>query len=291
MSTNYGNALTDLGLRQPSGGIHYDPFGMAQAQTIWRINGGPSQMSNIIDIQNKIKSRDSSVMVYPESLGFSMIAYKWDITFDKANIATLTIDYMGVYAAEGYSNAQCTGVANTSAQPIETHPNFTYLQLNGGDTGFDSATPLAGTAEGTRYNNAMFTKNSSSNYWAFNGFGVSNVATAANKKAGVRQYLKPMWTVRGTIFLGPDHLDKAALMTNHVGWRLHDPDQTTLITPNSLVGALSGAYCLLTTANAECIGNVNQPAAIKVVYDIMISGEFPWDPDIYPTMTTPIFPD
>jgi hypothetical protein len=54
-----------------------------------------------------------------------------------------------------------------------------------------------------------------------------------------------------------------------------------LITPNDAVGALAPEICLLTAANVEVIGQPDNVAGIKVVYDIMVGGDSGWDSDIY----------
>jgi hypothetical protein len=79
-------------------------------------------------------------------------------------------------------------------------------------------------------------------------------------------------------------------MTNGVGRTLKtENDMFKLITPNDILGALSPELCLLTAANAECIGTPDNYAGIKVVYDIMIGGDLGWDSDIYVPMATAIF--
>ena len=79
-------------------------------------------------------------------------------------------------------------------------------------------------------------------------------------------------------------------MVNGVGRTLiSDADMDKLIEPSAILGALSHEYCLLTSANAECIGSPSNYCAIKVTYDIMISGESAWDADIYGPMKTAIF--
>jgi hypothetical protein len=79
-------------------------------------------------------------------------------------------------------------------------------------------------------------------------------------------------------------------MTNGVGRTLKSAeDMFKLITPGDILGALSPDLCLLTAANAECIGTPDNYAGIKVVYDIMIGGELGWDSDIYGPMPDNIF--
>jgi hypothetical protein len=127
--------------------------------------------------------------------------------------------------------------------------------------------------------------------FTFAGFGVSNNPVAApNKKAGIRQFLRPMVCVRGQIFFNPENGYRSALMVNGVGRVLNGSgDLNKLVTPNDAIGALSPEICLLTNATPEPIGKPDNYCAIKVTYDIMIGGQIGWDSDIYGKMQDPIF--
>ena len=99
-----------------------------------------------------------------------------------------------------------------------------------------------------------------------------------------------MYNVRGVVFFNPENGARAAAMTNGVGRTLKTPaDMFKLITPGDILGALSEDLCLLTAANAECIGTPTNYAGIKVVYDIMIGGDLGWDPEVYGPMANSIF--
>jgi hypothetical protein len=99
-----------------------------------------------------------------------------------------------------------------------------------------------------------------------------------------------MYSVRGVVFFNKAQGFRAGIMTQGVGRTLHnDEDMFKLITPGDILGALAPEFCLLTAANAECIGTPEFYAAIKVTYDIMIGGETGWDSDIYGPMEQTIF--
>lgn len=281
---DYGNELLAPGARQPSGSVTIDAFGLAQAQLTYAIDSSPLNIENAIDMV-------SMGFDYPDSLGFPMKSYKYAISLQPGGVAMLTIDFMGVARGIGYTDCQITGVSNTSAQPIETHPNFTIV--TDATIGAGSLTQiLAGkpSKPSTNPNKPIFEPSADAlSPWRFDGFGLPADGTR-NIKAGIRQYLRPMFNVRGMVVFGPDDGDRAAVMTNGVGRTLKsDADMFKLITPSSILGALSKELCLLTAANAECIGTPDNYAGIKVVYDIMIGGDLGWDADIYGPMQSSIF--
>jgi hypothetical protein len=222
-----------------------------------------------------------------------MKSYKYHIATSKGGVAMMTVDYMGVFRASGYTDPQITGVANTTAQPIETHPNFSAVTDN--TIGTSSPTQLLGGkppgAKATNGNDPIFIPTTTVPVqYQFAGFGVTQDGTTTiNKKAGIRQFLRPMVNVRGMVFFDPAQGDNVATMVNGCGRTLKDSDLDNLIQPTAIIGAISGKYCLLTSANAECIGNPSNYSAIKVTYDIMIGGELGWDEDIYGQMQTAIF--
>ena len=278
---SYGDSLDAIGVRQPSGLINIDAFGLAQAQLTFALDSSPGNLTDAIDMV-------SMGIAYPDDVGFDMKSYKYSITSSPGNVSMLTIDYMGVARGIGYTDAQITGVSNTTAQPIETHPNFTVIT----DTTIPSSGPLGGkpARPSDNKNKPIFSPTGDIEApWRFDGFGLPSDGTR-NIKAGIRHYLRPMYNVRGMIVFGPNAGFRAAAMTNGVGRLLSsNADMFKLITPGDILGALSPNLCLLTAANAECIGTPSDYAGIKVVYDIMIGGDLGWDEEIYGPIVGGIF--
>lgn len=281
---DYGQDLLAPGAIAPTGSIAIDAFGLAQAQLVYTIDSSDPSLTDMIDIV-------STGISYPYSVGFEMKSHKYAIALQPGGVATMTIDYMGVARSNGYTDAQISGVSNTTAQPIETHPNFTLVT---DDTiGQGSASQiLAGppSAPSSNINKPIFIASGDPIApWRFDGFGLPADGTR-NRKAGIRHFLRPMYSVRGVIFFNPSNGYRAGIMTNGVGRTLaSNEDMFKLITPGDVLGALAPELCLLTAANAECIGTPNDYAGIKVVYDIMIGGELGWDSDIYGPMSQSIF--
>ena len=268
---DYGN---DLAVAQalPAGSINLDAFGLAQAQLTYTVDSADANLGSYL-------ASFAAGETYPYSVGVTMKSYKVTAALGKGGVATLTVDYMGVYG--DYTKPQVTGVATSTAQPIEAHPNFTKVTKE-----WPESTVLAGYPPSNLVtaNKPIFIQGTDPYAtWTFRGFGLKTDGEV-NIKAGIRQYLAPLATVRGQIFLGPEKLNSSAAFITAVGQRLQNDDLNKLVAPSSLVGAIESEgenYALLSAANCECIGNPNSPAAIKVTYDIMIGGEIGWDKDIY----------
>lgn len=278
---DFGDDLQSPGIRQPSGQVHIDAFGLAQAQLTFAIDSDTGNVSDAIDTV-------STGIAYPEDLGFPMKSYKYAIAFSKGGIAMLTIDYMGVARGIGYTDAQVSGVANCSSQPIETHPNFKVH-----DTRWVSG-PLAGYpgshgAHLVAANNPIFVEQSVDNpdgstgkTWKFNGFGFSEDGSVT-PKSGVRQFLRPQGNIRGTIFFSDEEKDRAIVMFNNIGKIIDTADVATLVPPFTVSDFPTAQALLMTSAQIEIIGTPDSPAGIKVVYDVLVGGDEGWDLDIYLT--------
>jgi hypothetical protein len=278
----YGNELASPGVRQSKGLLSFDAYGLVQAQLSFALDSDPLNIADALEWY-------SNGVEHPDDLGFTLKSYKGAITSQVGNVSIITVDYMGINRVSGHTDAQITGPANTTAQPIETHPNFTKVT-----DATISENILAGTPDNPR-NNAIFTlappQPNGTQQFTFGGFGVSKTDVGTpNKKAGIRQFLRPMVCVRGQIFFDSANGFRSAAMVQGVGRTLNgDGDLFTLITPNDAIGALSPQICLLTNATPEPIGKPDNYCAIKVTYDIMIGGEIGWDSDIYGKMNDPIF--
>lgn len=281
---DYGNDLVAPGVIGATGSINIDSFGLAQAQLIYNIDSANANLTDMIDMV-------SMGIEYPYDVGFPMQSHKYAIALQPGGVATMTIDFMGVARGIGYTDAQITGVSNTTAQPIETHPNFTLVtDPTIGDGSLTQILAGPPAAPSSNPNKPIFIPSGDAYApWRFDGFGLPADGTR-NKKAGIRHFLRPMYSVRGMMFFNKEQGFRAGIMTNAVGRTLKNAeDMHKLITPGDILGALSPELCLLTAANAECIGTPDDYAGIKVVYDIMIGGELGWDPDVYGPMADTIF--
>jgi hypothetical protein len=270
---DYGDDLI-VATALPKGTINVDGFGLAQAQQSFTVDSSDPALGAYLASFADGES-------YPYGIGINLKSYKVSASYGKGGVATLVVDYMGVRGSNGYTKPQVTGIATSTAQPIEAHPNFTKVTAPGA-----GGVVLAGYPPSNLVvNNKPIFVQSTDAYatWTFRGFGLRTDGEV-NIKAGIRQYLAPLATLRGQIFLSGGATSSSATFLQSVGKRLTNADVGKLVQPSDLAGALESAeqnYALLSAANAECIGNPDNPAAIKVTYDIMVGGEIGWDVDIY----------
>jgi hypothetical protein len=285
---DYGNSLLDT-VRQPTGSYHIDAYGLAQAQLTFAID-----TDTLYDTMDALKT---GVLYQDHSLmSFEMKSYKYSAQLGKGKVSMITVDYMGIARSEGYTDTQIVGVSTTTAQPIETHPNFTKVLDETIGDGSDTQI-LAGPPEipARNFNNPIWIQDTNDpKVFKFNGFGLMNdgdpySADNVNPKAGIRQYLKPMLNVRGTIFFkdstGPN------IIANSVGKTILESAKVRMLGQTDVFGATNADMCLLTSANVEVIGTPTNPAGYKVTYDIMITdakdsggASVGWDYDIYGEM-------
>jgi hypothetical protein len=72
-------------------------------------------------------------------------AHKYTIVYDALNVATLTVDYVGIDGGVAYTDPQITGSQGLTSEHITTHPNFFETATGLGFTG----SPIAGVGTGS----------------------------------------------------------------------------------------------------------------------------------------------
>ena len=290
---DFGNGLNTVpGVKQPTGTINRDAYGLVQAQLTFTLDSADAVLKNLLTYFN-------TPQIYPydisAALSDNMKSYKLNVSLSKGGIANVVVDYMGIDRTGGISDANIQGVVATTAQPIQTHPNFTAIT----DTTIGTADhPLAGkpntTYSNTTPNRPIFlpisadaagVNTSTVPRFEFKGFGVSTTDTP-NPKAGVTQFLRPQTTVRGVIYISAAMSTFAGNITKNVGRRLDSVSLAYLIPSSVIAESMNPDLYLLTHAGMETIGNANtgvsaNTVAYKITYDIMYGGKIGWDADIY----------
>ena len=281
---SYGNTLSSTtGIVQPNYTVYQDAYGLIQTQFTFAVD---------IDRVTSALTYYKNGVDDPFNLGQS---YKVHVSGQKGEVAMVTVDYMGI---ENGSNteAQITGITNVTMQPIESHPNFSSItETYSGANDY----PLAGypsdmgkTDNPSKANNPIFLSIINNKGvvvgYTFQGFGAQLDSTQPrNLKQGVTHYLRPMSNIRGTIFYTDS--DTVSTITSMVGQRGLGSYAETLIPDMSVIGggANRNKRLLLQSANVEIIGSVNNPAAYKIVYDILYTGDNTdgWDADIYKSVS------
>jgi len=290
---DFGNTLNVApGIKQPPGTIDCDAYGLVQAQLTYCID---SKDTYLADILTHYLTAQPYPYAISGNLTGNMKSYKVHVSLTKGGIANVTVDFMGINRTGGISDANIQGVVSTTAQPIQTHPNFTAITDSTIGT---AAQPLAGKPDSTYARNSLNrpifmpiaadvagVNTSTVKRWEFKGFGLSDTDTP-NPKAGVMQFLRPQTTIRGVIYAENTMKTFAEGITKNVGRRLDSVALAYLIPSSVFAGSLSPDKYLLTHAGIETIGNANtgsgsNTVAYKVTYDIMYGGKIGWDADIY----------
>jgi len=276
--TDYGNSLLTP-VQDETGALEIDAYGLIQASL--NFTGDRSHLSDsLADFTNGVP--------FPFETNYNMVSHKYTVTLMKAGMFKLKVDYVGVELGTGYTIPKIHGIVNTSAQPIESHVNFSTVQNS---TDFPGGHAIGGTAK-VPLNGAIFNFNQQSQQYSFGGFGVlkkSDGTEVQNIKQGIRQFLKPGTTVRGEIYFDASAQGIAEKLSAANGCYLHSSDSQTLIYPWVVYGPNYGSRWLVTAAPIEPIGRPTSETdspMCKVTYDLLYGGTNGWDKDIYPQAPT-----
>ena len=129
-----GNTLSTP-LQQPGAKIQGDGYGLLTATIVWKADEAAAI--------NSVINRGSTCPL--TSLG-TLTAHKYAISYDALDIATITVDYVGIdstFYSGARTEPQITGSQGLTSENITAHPNFFSLA-----TGFSGA-PIAGVGSGT----------------------------------------------------------------------------------------------------------------------------------------------
>jgi len=126
-----GNALTTP-VQQPGAKISDDGYGLLTATVVWKADTAAAL--------NSVVNRGSTCPI-----DANCKAHRYSITYDALNIATLTVDYVGIDGGVAYTDPQITGSQGLTSEHITTHPNFFETATGLGFTG----SPIAGVGTGS----------------------------------------------------------------------------------------------------------------------------------------------
>ena len=125
-----GNALTTP-VQQPGAKISDDGYGLLTATVVWKADTAAAL--------NSVVNRGSTCPI-----DANCKAHRYSIVYDALNIATLTVDYVGIDGGVAYTDPQITGSQGLTSEHITTHPNFFETATGLGFTG----SPIAGVGGG-----------------------------------------------------------------------------------------------------------------------------------------------
>lgn len=261
--TKHGNRL-DIPKLQPGYTINYDGFGLMvlNGDFLLRDNESPDSLESM------------GIPLYGEEVikGSGLYVAKISKTYNRDKTITVSVEAIGIEKRfKGKTNTAIEGMATVSAEPIETHPNF--------------RTKLGGTPS-NRLNGATFDGEG-----RFTGFAVQKPTTpggqpaAASSKdlAGVRSYLSPKVTVRGTFHVGAEYINGSSDYINRaVGLTTRTGEIMGLqFMPEWYAQQNTNGY-LLTSATPEnvVVDKEGKPVIVKITFEMMRAA-VQWDPDIY----------
>jgi hypothetical protein len=129
-----GNNLTSV-LQQPGAKFQEDGYGLATGTIVFKAAITASVGGTI--------NRGSAC---PQGAYNYCKAHKYSVSFDTLNIATYTVDYVGIVPSFGTStDPQITGSQGLTSENITTHPNFFETASALGFSG----SPIAGVGTGS----------------------------------------------------------------------------------------------------------------------------------------------
>ena len=213
-----------------------------------------------------------------------------------------------MYAAiEGNAAVSQTEAVITSAavsEPIESHPNFSVVQIPeiGDSKSSGDPVPLGGLFTNNAppiLQAAPDPKNPYRAYWVsgesspgifpwqFVSFLPTTDNKEVNRKAGVKSWFRPSITMRLTAYTSDS--DIATETAYMVGWIMDATTFGLFSIPETYVNIVerdpivskkvgNGKNWLVTGTNVEVYGGL-----YKVTADLLLSGAVGWDPDIYPS--------
>jgi len=126
-----GNALTTP-VQQPGAKISDDGYGLLTATVVWKADDSAALGS--------VVNRGSTCPI-----DSNCAAHRYSITYDALEVATLTVDYVGIDGGATSTDPQITGSQGLTSENITTHPNF-FETASG--LGF-SGSPIAGVGTGS----------------------------------------------------------------------------------------------------------------------------------------------
>jgi hypothetical protein len=252
-----GNPLTSLVL-QPGWTIEEDGFGLLTSRLVFVTGHGSGEDASPLILEDAPRRGDS----HPKDGRLS--CHRTTATLNANGLAVITSEYIGI-AGGNMTSPEVSGRANTSQEPIATHPKFAS------DIGGTEASPK----NGAQFNNGAFVR------FAYD-------AAANPNKEGVRSYLNPGFGISGHFYTSDITLARG--LKNSLG----KTSGSGIFSGVQLLGGLGNIngqtsdswygnwttseeydQLMLTGMAIDFFGTL-----LKVSYDITYQ-RWGWDPDIY----------
>jgi len=222
-----------------------------------------------------------------------------DETGRDGNVVIVTATYAAISNAMGSATEpEATVTSSVVAEPIESHPNFSKIQIerigNGkvlGGTWKGNVPPDPDSADNVF--RAMWSPITGSTtgvvQYNFMGFLPTKSGTKTNRKAGVKSWMRPSITMRLTGYtndksMAMDAVSKTWWVTPDGPGFLKIPEVHQRMAQDDIGyanfdvnGGKAEKNWLIVSSNMEVYGGL-----LKCTVDLLLSGPAGWDPDIYP---------
>lgn len=287
---------------QPDYQLSHNGYGLMQLTANYAIDIGAAGVST-----DKFY-RGADFYAGSDGLDLALSMYPW--TCVKAeekgrdgNIGYVTAHYAAIKQGI-YTETEASITSAAVSEPIETHPNFSTIQVPGIG---DGETPLGGVWIGnTPPDPNVSATNKFRAQWApiqgspvgaltynFMAFLPSKSGMPANRKSGVKSWMRPTLTLKATVYTSSE--SEAASICSYVGFIMNKkagvltiPDcydtignSGLRVVPKDVSSFQQGKRdWLIVGANMEVYGGL-----YKVTADLLLSGVMGWDSDIYPRLS------
>lgn len=219
-------------------------------------------------------------------------------------LINISVNYAAVSKLVGGVSTitEATITSAVVSEPIEAHPNFSKIQVEK----IGDGKPLGGTWDGNTPPEPKYDaeKNPFIAYWGpvtgstggvvtynFSGFLPTKTGdNKANRKAGVRSWMRPSVTMRLTGYTTDETLatdtarktwwvvkDKVGFLNVPLAYQKLLTDDLGTINLDVSTKGKNEKNWIVTSTNMEVYGGL-----YKVTADLLMSGVLGWDPDIYP---------
>jgi len=278
---NQGDPLTDYVL-QPGWTVNIDSYGLATATCVFKVNGNVDKGTPLIVGQP-----------LPDTAFSFMKAHKSSSKYDRSNISTVTIDYVGIWGGETETIPQLFSASSLSSDNITTHENFfthaaDYSEVISG-TGFTPDTmpgigpvvkQLNSDGSGPYPVPCHLTNNGAAFETATGGRFIGFVDPAFPAFYGKTNYLTPTANFTGIVYTTDPAL--VSTFVDKMGWSSSTPDwagNLPQLVPDYMGSEFSGergSQLLLSQASVE----VFAADVYKVSFEVKFSREG-WHPAVY----------
>lgn len=281
----------------------HNGYGLLQLTVNYAIDASKSGGSTVMFARGDGFYSGSSGVLSKSLADYAWTCVKAEERGRDGNIAYITAHFAAIEDGS-YTETEASLTSSAVSEPIESHPNFTKIQIKGIG---DGKSPLGGIWTGNTPPSVNTTDEATKNkfraVWGpitgsavgtvtynFLGFAPNSSEKKANRKAGVRSWMRPTFTMRLTAYT--DNADEAASACSYIGFitdkkvseMLTIPDaydgigeSGLLVTMSDVSDTVSGHRdWLIVGANMEVFGGL-----YKVTADLLLSGVAGWDQDIY----------